>query len=61
MRRYMASLRAYLEASGATLADFGHDERLGSTYFFDEMHFTDQGAAVFTDLLAGELATIVGR
>jgi hypothetical protein len=61
MSRYMQRLRTYIEVHGAAFVDFGHDERLRPELFFDEMHFTSDGAAVFTDLLAAELEPILGE
>jgi hypothetical protein len=60
LREYISSFDEYLSAQeDVYFLDFGHDPRLLNSYYFDSLHFTDEGKAVFTALLAEELQKIV--
>jgi len=61
------ALREYIESLGTYLAgqpnvyflDFAHHPKILDSYFFDTIHFTEEGKSVFTGLLAQELSPIL--
>ncbi len=60
LRQYIVSLDEYLSVQeDVYFLDFGHDPRLLDGYYFDSLHFTDEGKKAFTELLAEELEQIL--
>ncbi len=55
LRRYIRDFKAYAAENGVTVLDFAHDERLTPDLFYDPLHLTEDGARVFTSLLAEAL------
>ena len=59
MDAYSDSLGEYLKENNVILLDFSRDERLIKDYFYDDVHMTEEGMAVFTNLLAKALSPIL--
>jgi hypothetical protein len=55
LRGYIKSLEEYIIDNGAFYLDYAHDERLKNTYFFDSLHFNEEGKQAFTKILAEDL------
>jgi hypothetical protein len=61
LRRYIQNFKTYAEENGVIVLDFAHDERLTPGLFYDPLHFTEEGARVFTNLLAEALAPYIQK
>lgn len=59
LQEYKHKLADYLKAEGVPLIDFSHDPRLPADYFTDVLHMNDAGKAVFTQLLAEALKSLL--
>jgi hypothetical protein len=55
LRSYIQSLQEYITGNGAYYLDYAHDERIKDTFFFDSLHFNEEGKEAFTKMLAGDL------
>lgn len=61
LRAYIRDFKAYAAENGVTVLDFAHDERLTPDLFYDPLHFTEEGARVFTSLLAEALTPYIEK
>ena len=59
LEKYHADLRKYLAENKAIYIDFSADPRIKSEYFYDPLHFTEEGKAAFTEILAEALRPYV--
>jgi hypothetical protein len=55
VERYIGDLSVYLSSHDVPLLDFGNDPRLANTYYKDSLHLTQEGEALFTQILAERL------
>jgi hypothetical protein len=55
LRRYIQSLQEYITGSGAYYLDYAQDKRIKDTFFFDSLHFNEEGKEAFTKMLAEDL------
>ena len=51
LARYRADLGQYLDRNGVTYLDFSSDPRIKDDFFYDTLHFTEEGRAAFTEML----------
>jgi hypothetical protein len=59
LQEYQRALAAYLKANNIPLLDFSYDPRLPKEYFSDPLHMNETGKAVFTQLLAESLRSLI--
>lgn len=59
LKTYMDDLASYLDERGIPFLDFSRDERLVPRLFADTLHLNEAGKAVFTEMLAEALESIL--
>lgn len=61
LENYLEDLRAYLNAEGISLLDYGDDPRLSSEFFLDSIHLNEEGKSLFTQMVADGMKQVFGE